>query len=167
FEVIGHSLENDEKLNTLRTLLNDSSFLNIPNMHLSGDLVKIYFAANITSNKIPIKELAELFNISNSDQQLTLQAGNTQLIFHYNNNMETIKSELIRQQTLEISKIIWEDEVERARYGAITRHSWTESELLQLSSEGFISGYELKFRPGKSVPILTNTYLWTFQRVAA
>lgn len=66
---------------------------------------------------------------------------------------------------LEISKIIWKDEAERARSGAITRHSWTEAELVQLSSKGVVEGYELKFRPGKSVPIPTNTYLWIFQKL--
>ncbi|VDO51640.1 unnamed protein product, partial [Brugia timori] len=89
FEVIGHSLKEDEKLNALRILLVGSSFLNIMNMHLSGELVQ-----------------------------------------------EAVRSELIREQTLEIGKIIWNDEVERARYGTITRHSWTESELSQLHSKG-------------------------------
>ncbi|EFO27446.1 hypothetical protein LOAG_01036 [Loa loa] len=167
FEVIGHSFKEDEKLNALRTLLNDSSFLNITNMHLSGEFVQIHFATNVTSNKIPLEELAALFNTSNFNQQLTLQAGNTQLIFHYGSNSEAVRSELIRQQTAEIGKIIWEDEAERARSGAITRHSWTESELSQLSSDGFVSGYELNFHPGNSMPILANTYLWIFQRVAA
>lgn len=71
----------------------------------------------------------------------------------------------MRQQALEIGRIIWEDEAERAGFGAITRHSWTESELSQLSSEGFVRGYELRFSPGESIPDLANTYLWTFQRV--
>ncbi|VDO34155.1 unnamed protein product [Onchocerca flexuosa] len=167
-EVIGHSLKDDEKLNALKILLNDSSFLNIINMHLSRELVQvIYFATNLTSDKIPLNELAELFNISNFNQHLTLQAGNIEFIFHYSNSSETVKSEIVRQQTSEISKIIWEDEVERARCGAITRHPWTESELSQLISERVVNGYELKFRPGKSIPVLANTYLWTFQRVAA
>uniref|UniRef100_A0A1I8EAL2 EGF-like domain-containing protein n=1 Tax=Wuchereria bancrofti TaxID=6293 RepID=A0A1I8EAL2_WUCBA len=167
FEVIGHSLKEDEKLNALRILLDGSSFLNIMNMHSSGELVQIHFVTNVTSDKIPLEELAGFFNISNFNQQLTLHAGNTQLIFHYSSDSEAIRSELIRQQTLEIGKIIWNDEVERARYGTITRHSWTKSELSQLHLEGLVSGYELKFRPRKSVPVLWNTYLWTFQRVAA
>ncbi|KAM3723399.1 Teneurin-1 [Dirofilaria immitis] len=167
FEVIGQSLKDNEKLNALKTLLNDSYFLNNTNMHLLGELVQIHFVTNLTSNKIPLNELAALFNISNFNQQLTLQAGNTQLIFHYGNNLETAKSEIVRLQILEIGKIIWEDEAERARCGIATRHSWTESELLQLISEGIVNGYELKFRPGKSMPILANTYLWTFKRIAA
>lgn len=43
FEVIGHSSEDDAKLTTLRALLNDSRFLNISNMHLSRELVKVMF----------------------------------------------------------------------------------------------------------------------------
>uniref|UniRef100_A0A915PKS0 EGF-like domain-containing protein n=1 Tax=Setaria digitata TaxID=48799 RepID=A0A915PKS0_9BILA len=176
FEVLGHSLKDDEKLNPLRTLLDGSHFLNNGDMDLSRQFVQIYFTTNLTSDEIPLKALGTLFNISSFNEQLMLQAGNTQLIFYNNSNsvrltisfsLEFIKSGILRKQTLKIGKLIWNDEAERARSGTITRHSWTESELLQLSSQGSVNGYELKFRPGKSVPVLTNTYLWTFHRISA
>lgn len=80
---------------------------------------------------------------------------------------ESVERGIIREQANRVSTLIWEDEAIRARSGAITRHPWTEAELSQLGAKGRVIGYEIRFRPGKSMPLPSNTYLWAFQRTAS
>ncbi|VDN02037.1 unnamed protein product [Thelazia callipaeda] len=166
YDVIGHSSEDDEKLSALKSLLNESSFLDLVEINRSGH-AQTHFVTTLSLDEIPIKKLEGLFNVSSVDQRTVLQAGNTQFIFHHSDDMVNIKSELSWQQKQQIEKLVWNDEAEHSRYFLSTRHIWTESELSQLRSEGHVQEYELKFRPGRSIPIRANTYLWVFHRKSA
>ncbi|VDK30950.1 unnamed protein product, partial [Gongylonema pulchrum] len=166
FEVVGHSTADDVKLDAFNALLKHSSLLNIA-VNLSTLPTQIHFVTNATYDSLAVSKLEALFNVSSLDYLLLLQAGNTQLLFHLNDNPEIVKQAIIREQSNRIVSLIWEDETGRARSGALTRHSWTEAELSQLRKTGRVNGYEIQFRPGKTMSLLTNTHLWSFQRTAS
>lgn len=83
-------------------------------------------------------------------------------IWNRNFFKEHVRAEIIRQRSKYIESLIWENEATAARDGALTRYSWSQTELNELISKGDVDCYSLLFNPGHSIAVLSNQKLWKF-----
>ncbi|MFH4980727.1 hypothetical protein AB6A40_007436 [Gnathostoma spinigerum] len=124
----------------LNSLFNEC--FRVPTDDLVGDPASEYLREShfVSSTKPPDSSvyalLGDLFNISSKADKLTLQAGKTAIIIHFNSNIIKVRRELLEERKFWMEPRIWMLEAERARSNRSTRHAWTDTQLAELRSSG-------------------------------
>uniref|UniRef100_A0A914CCG1 EGF-like domain-containing protein n=1 Tax=Acrobeloides nanus TaxID=290746 RepID=A0A914CCG1_9BILA len=160
-------------INILTSLLGGSELVNLDNFGIESSFRannQTQFELHVITSKSDARDvtttvsgtttLTPYFNATIFHDRIELYSGATKIIVHFMKTSGVVWAELFQEKTREIEKLMWKSERDALRRGLSTKHTWTQEELKELSKNGRVPGYSIRYHPEGKNPILQNKALW-------